>query len=299
MLAVIAIDVGGTKINAGIMSADGEMLAVVQKETDKTAVMDQITALIQEIKQQEKGPIEAIGVGTAGRVNYREGSIHYATPILLNWTGTRVKEILQSAYHVPVVVDNDANAAAVAEGYFGAAKSSQNYVCITLGTGVGAGIVVNGSLVRGKVGAAGEVGHMIFSYGGRSCNCGKLGCWEQYVSGSALQKRIDSDPALSKLGISPTQMFRLYEEENNPHAERIIEEFVEQLAIGLGSLQNIIDPDCFVLGGVIHSHSVWWNKLLDELRYHDQSIKVYKAHLDNEAGMIGAGILAYQAIGQL
>lgn len=299
-MAVIAIDVGGTKIKAGIMSTDGKMLAIFQKETNKAAVMDQLTALIQEIMQQEKYPIEAIGVGTAGRVNFAEGSIHYATPNLLNWTGTRVKDILQATFHVPVVVDNDANAAAVAEGYFGAARSRQNYICITLGTGVGAGIVVGGSLVRGKVGAGGEVGHMIFSSGGRSCNCGKQGCWEQYVSGNALQSRIDSDPALSNRGINPTEMFRLYLEENNPHAEKIVDEFVEQLATGLGSLQNIIDPECFVLGGgVIHSHSAWWTKLLEALRQQDQTIEVYKAHLDNEAGMIGAGILAYQAIGRL
>ncbi len=299
-MAVIAIDVGGTKIKAGVMSKTGELSAIVQLETNTSSAMEQIEQLIVKVMEQSNAAVEAIGIGTAGRVGFEEGQILYSTPNLTNWAGTKVKETLQSRFHLPVVVDNDANTAAVAEGYFGAAQSARHYVCVTLGTGVGAGIVVNGSLVRGKAGAGGEIGHMQFSYDGEACNCGRKGCWEQYVSGRALEKAIERDAEISKLGITPTQLFDLYKADKQHPAKRIVEQYVAYLAAGLASLQNTIDPDCFVLGGgVIHSHEAWWDTLIEALQQYDQEIVVKKAKFDNEAGMIGAGILAYQSLGQL
>ncbi len=298
-MAVIGIDIGGTKIKAGLVSETGEISSVITVRTDIAGTMAQTKLAVEELLDKHSGEIEAIGIGTAGRVDFASGTIVFATPNLLNWTGTPVKKILEESYQLPAAVDNDANTAAIAEGYFGAAKPYHDYVCLTLGTGVGAGIAANRQLLRGKAGAAGEVGHMQFSFNGLPCNCGRSGCWEQYVSGTALHNAIKQNERLLARNTTPEQLFERYQN-GDRDAGMIVESFVDYLAAGLASLQNTIDPECFIIGGgLIASSHIWFKPLEEKLRNYDQPIAIKKAVFDNEAGLLGAGVLAYQAIGKL
>ncbi|HEY0826579.1 MAG TPA: ROK family protein [Bacilli bacterium] len=295
-MAVIGVDVGGTKVKAGIINRSGEIGSLIQENTDKASTMEQIINMIRKL-QFLNPDIEAIGIGTAGRVDYEKGAIYYATSNLPGWTGTPVKDILQKEFNRPIVVDNDGNTAAYAEGCVGAAMYLENYICITLGTGVGAGMVVDGSLVRGTMGGAGEVGHMILFPNGKSCNCGKRGCWEQYVSGTALQQIIDNDVDLSILANNPENLFKLSRQTESWKIRKVVDDYIFHLAVGLTNLQRIFEPDCIVIGGgILDSSFAWWDKLATEVTNYESSIRIEKAQLKNNAGLIGAGLLAYREI---
>jgi glucokinase len=175
----------------------------------------------------------------------------------------------------------------------GSVNQVNNFICITLGTGVGAGIILNGELHRGKNGGAGDIGHMILIPNGRPCNCGKKGCWEQYVSGTALTLDINEENAFLNHTILPENIFKLACE-SNPIAVKIVERFIDNLAVGITSLQNILDLDCFVLGGgVMDSSPYWWNQLVNKLKMiTNQPLMVRKTELRNDAGMLGAALMA-------
>lgn len=294
----IGIDIGGTKVKAGIVNQTGHILTMMEEHTNKQNLMNQLFSLIERLLLHEDLLIQAIGIGTAGKVDPREGSIMYATSNLPGWTGTKVKELVEERFQLPVIVDNDANCAAYAEKEAGAAGNLENFICITLGTGVGAGIILNGEVYRGSKGGAGEVGHMIFYPEGRPCNCGKKGCWEQYVSGSALKLDI-KEAAFVNQSLLPGEVFQL-SMENQPIAIQIVDRFITNLAVGIVSLQNILDLDCFVIGGgVINSSPYWWNHFLTKLKSITQDPPIVRqAMLKNDAGMLGAAFLAkrYTAI---
>jgi glucokinase len=292
-LNTIGVDIGGTKVKAGIIDQDGRLLSHVEEKTNKQDLKTQLLSLIECLLKQRTCEIEGIGIATAGRVNVEKGLIHYATSNLPGWTGTRVRELVEERFQLPAVVDNDANCAAYAEMEIGSATQAQHFICITLGTGIGAGIILNGELHRGENGGAGEIGHMIFVPNGRPCNCGKKGCWEQYVSGTALSLDIKEQGALLKQNIRPDELFKLANE-NHPIAVQIVDRFITNLAIGVVSLQNVLDVNCFVVGGgVINSSQYWWNELLTKLKaVTDQPPIVRKAMLKNDAGMLGAALMA-------
>lgn len=291
-MTVIGVDVGGTKIKAGLIS-DGRILETVKRTTMKNNVMEQIIDMVRELSNLSLNDVLAIGVGTAGRVDAESGSIVGATSNLENWTGTPVKSILQREFAVPVAVDNDANAAAIAEGEYGSARGYENYVCITLGTGVGAGAVLDGRLARGQKGGAGEVGHMVLYPKGHPCNCGRKGCLEQYVSGTALQRAIEEKGKVVSGGITPRNLFRLASD-GHPVAGEIVEKFCDDLVLGLMNVHAVLDPEVIVLGGgVVESSNYWWNAFLKKLKS-EQTIhfQVTKAHFNNDAGMMGAAAMA-------
>jgi glucokinase len=296
-VTVIGVDVGGTKIKAGLISAEGLVIDTIIKSTFKNDVMKQIIEMVSELVMSSPEAILAIGVGTAGRVDHASGSIVGATSNLENWTGTPVKEILENEFSVPVAVDNDANAAAVAEGEFGSARGYQNYVCITLGTGVGAGAVVDGRLARGHKGGAGEVGHMVLYPNGHPCNCGRKGCLEQYVSGTALQKAIEGKGKAVSGGITPRNLFRLAGE-GHPLANEIVKQFCDDLVIGLMNVHAVLDPEIIILGGgVVDSASYWWNTFQEKLEAEQMiHFDVARAHFNNDAGMMGAAAMAQRLI---
>jgi glucokinase len=292
-LYTIGIDLGGTKVKAGIINQDGQILTLIEEQTNKQELMNQLLSLIKRLLHNNEFNIEGIGIATAGRVNVENGSILYATSNLPGWTGIKVKERVEELFSIPTVVDNDANCAAYAEMELGLVKQVNNFICITLGTGVGAGIILNGELHRGKNGGAGDIGHMILIPNGRPCNCGKKGCWEQYVSGTALKLDINEDSPFLNRTILPENIFKLACE-SNPIAVKIVERFIDNLAVGIISLQNILDLDCFVLGGgVIDSSPYWWNQLVNKLKMiTNQPLMVRKTELRNNAGMLGAALMA-------
>ncbi|WP_251552210.1 ROK family protein [Neobacillus muris] len=288
----IGVDIGGTKVKAGIVNHGGTITTHLEEQTNKLNLMNQVFDLIGQLLNGNL-KIAGIGIATAGRVNVGKGTIHYATSNLPGWAGTRVKEQIEERFQLPAIVDNDANCAAFAEMEVGAAKKVKNLICITLGTGVGAGIILNGQLHRGEIGGAGEIGHMIYMPNGRPCNCGKKGCWEQYVSGTALEMDIKEYGGSFAENLRPKELFRLANE-GHPAAIQIVDRFLANLANGMVSLQSILDVECFVMGGgVIQSSHYWWDFFIRKLQaITDQPLLVRKARLENDAGMIGAGLMA-------
>jgi glucokinase len=284
----IGVDIGGTKIKAGVIDQEGRIIAHQEERTDKKKLMDQVYSLLDRLAGKDN-KFRGIGIATAGMVDADKGIIHYATPNLPGWTGTKVKELIEERYRIPVSVDNDANCAAYAEKILGAARHTKNFICLTLGTGVGAGMILNGQLFRGEKGGAGDIGHMIYMPNGRPCNCGKRGCWEQYVSGTALESEIRKS---FEGKVTPEEVFRLAEEKH-PAAAIIVDSFLTNLAGGIISLQSILDLEFFVIGGgVINSSQYWWDLLLGKLKSISRTAPVVKkAMLKNDAGMIGAALL--------
>ncbi|WP_408006983.1 ROK family protein [Pseudalkalibacillus sp. A8] len=284
----IGIDIGGTKIKCGLFSQRNQLLYIEEIQTPKHAIVEQIISTLKTLIAGKQ--ILGIGVASAGIVDFKQGMITSATN-LPSLEKVPLKDLLEMTFHVPVIVDNDANCAALAEGVAGRARSVSNYICITLGTGIGGGIIHNKRLVHGKNGFSGEVGHMSIFPDGIPCNCGKKGCWEKYASGKALERMIQSDPHLVSKKFTPKQVFERYVEDGA--SRKIIDQFIEYLSIGIVNLQYLIDPEMIVVGGgVINSSEQWWDALLKKVANTSSiPVNLQQAELKNDASMIGANLL--------
>ena len=186
----IGIDLGGTKINAGIIDSEGHVLERSSQSTPQTGQGQDILNAIENLcgKLQTHFAVKALGVGSPGLIDYLQGVILGCTPNLSDWQGRNLKSYFQAKFNCPVVVDNDANMACYGEWKKGAGKNYEDLVLLTLGTGLGSGIVSNGFLSRGHNRLGVGFGHMIIEAQGRYCNCGQQGCLESYVSGKGLVK---------------------------------------------------------------------------------------------------------------
>jgi len=181
----IGVDIGGTKVAAGVVDEEGGILDRWQEPTPShspQAVEDAIVRAVERLRKRHR--VEAVGIGAAGWVDNDQAVVRFSPH--LAWRSEPLKARLSGRIDLPLIVDNDANAAAWAEYRFGAGSGSSVMVCITLGTGIGGGLVIGGRLFRGAYGMAGEWGHMISVPDGHWCECGNRGCWEQYASGNAL-----------------------------------------------------------------------------------------------------------------
>jgi len=263
----LGIDIGGTKIAAGIVSESGSVVRATRVSTrvdkGREAVIDQIRGLVE--KFASRGPLVGIGIGTGGRVDVGSGEVVSATPLLPSWKGVNLKCMLERETSLPVFVDNDVNAAALAERRFGWGRERRNFVLLSIGTGLGGGIVIDGDLVRGKHGYGGEIGHLIIVAEGRRCNCGKRGCLEAYVSGRALEqqarRRRSRYPRSAIFRFQQRQTVRarvistrhiLWCARNrDPLAWRLLLEMTHYLAIGIDGIFTTLDPECVVLTGGI------------------------------------------------
>ncbi|ALS74732.1 ROK family transcriptional regulator [Planococcus rifietoensis] len=286
MSKVIGVDIGGTKIRMGVIDAEGRILAERQVKTEFPLYphLERHVLLFLE----EHPDVSAIGIGTHGFVDPQAGSIVFAGDMLPGWTGTEVKAPLEQATGRYVEVENDANCAALAEAKFGAATGLGRVVCITLGTGLGGGIIWDGKLLSGGPhGGAAELGHMILYPNGSRCACGRLGCAEQYLSGTALVRRIKE----AGLSVTPPELFELAE--TDAQAQKLVADFTEDLAIYISSLQAIFDMDMLIIGGgVSESASAWIDELKRQLaKVLLNPLPVEVAQFENDAGMLGAALL--------
>lgn len=289
MNTVMGVDIGGTKIRMGIISQEGQILDERQVSTQFPlyAHLEQQVLLFLE----EHPDVSAIGIGTHGFVDPQAGRVVFAGDMLPGWTGTEVKELLQKASGKPVEVENDANCAALAEAKFGAAKGLARVVCITLGTGLGGGIIWDHKLLSGGPhGGAAELGHMVLYPNGARCGCGRLGCAEQYVSGTALKRRIKE----AGLSLTPPELFEQLA--TNAQARELVNQFTEDLAIYISSLQAIFDMEMLIIGGgVSESAETWFDELqrqLGKVLLNPLSVEV--AQFENDAGMLGAALIALE-----
>ncbi|MFJ1752528.1 ROK family glucokinase [Kitasatospora sp. NPDC088134] len=261
MALTIGVDVGGTKIAAGVVDESGEILAKTRVPTpaDPQWAVDAIAQGVRELKEQFPGAA-AVGVGAPGFVDSDRSTVLMAPNIA--WENEPLKQRVEELTGLPTVVENDANCAAWAEFRFGAAADYQDMVLITVGTGIGGGIVLDGRLHRGRFGVAGEIGHLNMVPDGLDCGCGGHGCWEQYGSGRALRRygreRAAADPIAGKRmlelndGVAETiRGIHITEaaEEGDPLALSCYAELADWLGRGMADLAALFDPAVFVLGG--------------------------------------------------
>ncbi|MFJ5924101.1 ROK family glucokinase [Kitasatospora sp. NPDC092948] len=261
MALTIGVDVGGTKIAAGVVDESGEILAKTRVPTpaDPQWAVDAIAQGVRELKEQYPD-VAAVGVGAPGFVSRDRSTVLMAPNIA--WENEPLKQRIEELTGLPTVVENDANCAAWAEFRFGAAAEYEDMVLITVGTGIGGGIVLDGRLHRGRFGVAGEIGHLNMVPDGLLCGCGGHGCWEQYGSGRALRRygreKAAADPIAGKRmlelneGVAETIRgihVNQAAEEGDPLALSVYAEVADWLGRGMADLAALFDPAVFVLGG--------------------------------------------------
>ena len=307
----VGVDVGGTKVAAGVVDESGQVLERVRRDSSAQvpgATEKVITEAVRELEAAY--PIEAVGVGAAGLVDETRSVVRFAPN--LGWREQPLRALLEEATGLPVVVENDANAAAWAEYRFGAARGRDDVVMITVGTGIGGALVLAGRLHRGRYGLAGEVGHLVVDKDGRHCGCGRRGCWEQYASGNALLRAArnraaqDRDRARILLSYgdgSPEGVAGPHvtaaAQAGDPVALQTFEEIGYWLGRGMAELAAVLDPGCFVVGGgVSEAGELLLGPARREFAQHlvgadvRPAAEVLPAALGNLAGLVGAADLA-------
>lgn len=316
---VIGIDLGGTTAKFGIVNLNGEIQTKWSVETDVTDAGSRIIPnIIKSINHRldllklTADDFLGIGMGSPGTVNREHGTVIGAYN--LNWeTLQDLKNPIEDQTGIPFYVDNDANVAALGEQWTGAGNKEENVVFITLGTGVGGGLISDGNLLHGANGAAGEVGHFTVEVDGYQCTCGKKGCLEQYASATGvvrlardLSEKYAGDSTL-KYEIDDGQIVdsqRIFDLAKNkdPFALLVVDQFVHYLALALGNIANILNPSTIVLGGGVSQAGDF---LVEKVREAIQPFlfkpireitKVELAKLGNDAGIIGAASLVLKQL---
>jgi glucokinase len=308
----IGVDIGGTKVLGGVVDADGNVLATARRETPADNVgktLDFIVEVIHELVQAH--PVTAVGIGAAGWIDSSRSRVLFAPN--LAWRNEPLRDRIADRVALPVVVENDGNAAAWAEFRYGAAKAAEDSMAlVTVGTGIGGGLVLGGEILRGGHGMAAEMGHVRVVPGGRRCGCGRQGCLEQYASGSALV-RYAKERALE----DPSSAIRLVElaggsvedvsgplvttaaREGDPASRAAFAEIGRWLGGGLADLVNLLDVQVLVIGGgVVEAGELLLAParaaFVDELAARGSLpvAPVVAAEMGNTAGLIGAAELA-------
>jgi glucokinase len=304
--SAIGIDIGGTKVAGMRVAEDGTVLATQERPTpadDVPATVETVAGLAVELAA---GGGEAVGVGAAGMVDFAAGTLRYAPN--LAWREVPLRDLVADRTGLPCVVDNDANAAAWAEYRFGAGRGYRHLLAVTVGTGIGGGIVADGRLFRGAHGFAAEIGHIIVEPNGPRCGCGNLGCWEQVASGRALDRLARAEAArdpggrIAALAAGAEATGRHVSEaarEDDPAAIAVFAAVGRRLGEGIAGLVNILDPEVVVVGGGVAEEGA---VLLDPARAafveaveapeHRPEVPIVPAALGNDAGAIGAAALA-------
>jgi glucokinase len=306
----IGIDIGGTKISASAVQK-GEIIGKIHAyKTPLTTegILSTVLEAVETINNEHKS--KYVGIATAGAVNLENTTVIGSTGNLpQGYSNIEFKKIIEKKFNLQTLIENDANAAAWAEYRYGAAKGHQNTIIITLGTGIGGGIVVNGQLLRGKSGSAAEVGHMQLSWKKeRKCTCGAWDCWEAYASGTgyainagemALElKSLDSEILKTKQTKTLTTHDIIEGLKNNdPFAQKVHERWEKLVLTGLIGLANVFDPESIVISGGM-AKFLNFEKIEKQLNSQlvVPDVKILHASMDNNAGMIGAAMLAVEKL---
>lgn len=311
--AAIGVDLGGTNIKIGIVSNDGKILSKTSYKTEADGGPDQIIANIKtginELLKNSKHKIKGIGIGCPGIINIKKGTVENP-PNLPGWKRVKLGSIIQKEFGFNVNIENDANAAAIGEMIFGEGKKFSSFIMVTLGTGVGGGIVFNRKIFRGEFGAAGEIGHVSIDGNGPKCNCGSTGCIEAYVGNQYLRDRVrqelpDNPASLiwelinnDLANVSP-RIIQEAAESGDAYSRSVIQNMGIQLGTALASLSNVLDISTFIIGGGVAGfgaplfntiRSTAAKRVLTPLR---SRVKVLPAKLKNDAGIKGASALVF------
>ena len=312
----IGVDLGGTNIKFGIVSEKGEILhkgmLSAQANLGRNAILGNINKAIEQslaFAKEKKIRIKGIGVGSPGTVNLESGKIEGSSPNLPQMVNVNLKKWLSSYFKFPIFVDNDANLMALAESKFGAAKRYENALCLTIGTGIGGGIILEGKLFHGSSFAGAEFGHMTICYNGLKCRCGGIGCLEMYASAPGMVKdaikflRRDRKSIIHKLierdlDRLTTEIIFEAERKGDALASDIINQSCAYLGAGIASAVNLLNPQVVVIGGgVSEGGNNFIKRIEKEVKRRafptaTKHLKIVKAKLGNNAGFIGAAMLA-------
>ena len=286
---ILAIDIGGTMIKYGLVSSDGEILSTDKIETEAEKGLENILNKIDNIfkRYKENNPV-GIAISGTGQINGMIGKVIGGNPIIPNWIGTNLVKILEEKYNLPIVLENDVNCVALGEKWVGAGKDLSNFICLTIGTGIGGGIILNNQLFRGENFVAGEFGHILI----------KKGEFEQFASTTALIRLVKERTGKTLNG---KEIFDLEKKEIVEYQE-VISEWIENLTDGLPSIVYCFNPANMILGGgVIGQGEPLINRIKNSLfkkigPQFKEKLNIIQAKLGNNAGMIGASYLLLEKI---
>ena len=297
----VGIDLGATKLKMALVDERGRVFHRREIDTPfnakRPALIDSIVDNVRGIIKESgirKGAVIGIGIGVPGPVDSKKGIVRYF-PNIKGWKGVPLKSILERRLGLKVVMDNDVNAMTLGEYTFGAGrgKSGINLVCLTLGTGVGGGVIINGGLYRGSTMCAGEIGHIPINEKGPRCNCGGIACIERYIG-----NRYILDRAIKVFGKGVTlERLNVMARRGNAKAKKIWEEFGRKLGTALAGVVNLLNPDLIIIGGgVSKAGGLILRPLRNEVKRRsmkDQAshVKIVRARLGGNAGIIGASLL--------
>jgi glucokinase len=309
----IGVDLGGTSVKLGIVSLKGK---IIKKTAVETKAWDGPESVIAQIKyginillHKNKFKLSGIGIGSPGTVSVKKGIVENP-PNFPGWKKINLGKIIKKEFNTKVIIDNDANAAAIGEMIFGAGKNIGSFVMITLGTGVGGGIVFKRKIFRGEHGGAGEVGHITIDYKGEKCNCGSYGCIETYAGNAYLIRRVKDElnnypdskiwDLISKNPDNLTpKIINIAAEKGDDFAKSVVHDLGYFLGAALSSVSNLLDISTFIIGGGIAGFGdplfksikdIMNQRVLTPLR---PKIKIIPAKLKNDAGIKGASSLVF------
>ncbi|MEG0276819.1 MAG: ROK family protein [Coprobacillus sp.] len=301
----LGVDIGGTAVKLGIVDESGKILCKdnydVSFDHYKTPIIETVLKSIDlflKDNHESIENIEKIGVSATGQIDTNQGKVIGVGGNIDNWDQTPIKAIFEDKYHKHTTVVNDANCMIIGEKWIGSAKDKDNVIGITIGTGVGGGIIINGDILLGNVGIAGELGHFSIDHKGVQCSCGNVGCYERYAATTALIKMVKAqyDELDIKESIEEINGKLIYDYVHN-HNEKItaiVDEWLDNIAIGLVSLTHIFNPEMIVLGGGVCQQEELFLKPIRQ-RVLEKAMPRFKEHLEitaaklgNDAGLIGA-----------
>lgn len=303
----IGIDMGGTNIRLALVDDGGTIIASARHKTSaqegKDSVIFRLSSAASELIAEGKrqGIVIGVGIGAPGLI---EKGVVRCSPNLPGWNDVPLQNILEESLALPVILENDANAVAYGEKSTGAGKGLNSLICITLGTGVGGGLILDGNIWRGAFGMAGEVGHMIVEPEGNPCSCGNRGCLETYASATGIvrmaKEAVGRGEAAWDANTLTTEILDEAGRRGDKAAIRIFSEAGRYLGIGIASLLHILNPDAVIIGGgVVKAWELFYPSMAEEVNRRcfkeiKERTKIIPASLGDDAGMLGAARLAFE-----
>lgn len=305
---IVCFDIGGTFIKYGLMDRKGQMIFKDKAATPKSNIQKLLPELlVEKVKMlQNDFSIAGIGISSCGLVDHEKGEILFSNN-LPGYSGMKLAEILYNVFEVPVSVENDVRSACIGEKWKGAIQGKQNVVFLTLGTGIGSTIIVDGKIVKGSHNLAGELGHTVIVSDGRPCGCGRKGCYERYAATSALvndfieEKKKNGEVVEN---ISGEEILKLVNEED-PSALAVYKRFVKYISIGLVNVAHFLNPEAIIIGGGIAEQADQFiqdinTELKKEIMtIYNQGTLVFPSLLGNDAGLYGACYIVLKKLNHL
>jgi glucokinase len=307
--AVIGIDLGGTKIAAAVMTADGVIhereLIATEADGGRDHVIARLIGVTRSLQQRTSYSVEALGIGAPAPLSPSQGIV-WEAPNMPDWERVPLRDLLQADPGLPVALENDARAAALAEARVGAGRSASSMLYVSVGTGIGGALLIDGQLIRGASETAGEIGHMVMNPDGPLCGCGNYGCLEQYAAGPAIERRAAEllrEGASSLLsGVASDHLtgeaIASAAKSGDAVGLRAFREAGDWLGAGIASVVNLFNPAMVVVGGgIAQTGELLMGSVRSSVRHHSlarphDALTIKTAQLGTDAGILGAGMAA-------